>query len=99
MEKAVTIGYPLVVRPSYVLGSRAIKIVYDDRDLLRYFHSAVSVFNNAPVLLDHFLDDAVEGAVYGICDCENVLISGIIEHIEQAGCTPATRLIRYRRMR
>lgn len=85
VEKAAIIGYPLVVRPSYVLGGRAMEIVYDDTDLLRYFHSAVSVSNNAPVLLDRFLEDAVEVDIDAICDGENVLIGGIMEHIEQAG--------------
>lgn len=85
IKKAATIGYPLVVRPSYVLGGRAMKIVYDDTDLLCYFNSAVSASNDAPVLLDKFLDDAVEVDVDAICDGDNVLIGGIMEHIEQAG--------------
>ncbi|CUX96096.1 Carbamoyl-phosphate synthase large chain [Candidatus Gullanella endobia] len=85
LEKAMTIGYPLVVRPSYVLGGRAMEIVYNDLDLLRYFHNAVSVSNSAPVLLDRFLDDAVEVDVDAVCDGKNVLIGGIMEHIEQAG--------------
>lgn len=85
IEKAVLIGYPLVVRPSYVLGGRAMEIVSDEADLKRYFQTAVSVSNDAPVLLDHFLDDAVEVDVDAICDGERVLIGGIMEHIEQAG--------------
>ncbi|AFP84947.1 carbamoyl-phosphate synthase large subunit [secondary endosymbiont of Ctenarytaina eucalypti] len=85
LEKAALIGYPLVVRPSYVLGGRAMEIVYDDTDLLRYFQSAVSVSNDAPVLLDRFLDDAVEVDVDAVCDGKTVLIGGIMEHIEQAG--------------
>lgn len=85
VEKAAGIGYPLVVRPSYVLGGRAMEIVYDDIDLRRYFQNAVSVSNDAPVLLDRFLDDAVEVDVDAICDGERVLIGGIMEHIEQAG--------------
>ncbi|CUX96626.1 carbamoyl-phosphate synthase large subunit [Candidatus Doolittlea endobia] len=85
MEKAATIGYPLVVRPSYVLGGRAMEIVYDDTDLLRYFHNAINVSNDAPVLLDRFLDDALEVDVDVVCDGKNVLIGGIMEHIEQAG--------------
>ncbi|MDF7679885.1 carbamoyl-phosphate synthase large subunit [Enterobacteriaceae bacterium ESL0689] len=85
VEKAKEIGYPLVVRPSYVLGGRAMEIVYDEADLCRYFGSAVSVSSDAPVLLDHFLDDAIEVDVDAICDGENVLIGGIMEHIEQAG--------------
>lgn len=85
LEKAATIGYPLVLRPSYVLGGRAMEIVYDDADLRRYFHSAISVSNDAPVLLDRFLDDAVEVDVDAVCDGENVLIGGIMQHIEHAG--------------
>lgn len=85
VEKAAVIGYPLVVRPSYVLGGRAMEIVYDEIDLRRYFQTAVSVSNDAPVLLDRFLDDAVEVDVDAICDGEMVLIGGIMEHIEQAG--------------
>ena len=85
VEKAKEIGYPLVVRPSYVLGGRAMEIVYDEIDLRRYFMTAVSVSNDAPVLLDRFLDDAVEVDVDAICDGEMVLIGGIMEHIEQAG--------------
>jgi len=85
VAKAATIGYPLVVRPSYVLGGRAMEIVNDDVDLLRYFQTAVSVSNDAPVLLDRFLDDAVEVDVDAICDGQQVLIGGIMEHIEQAG--------------
>ncbi|VTP63774.1 Carbamoyl-phosphate synthase large chain [Leclercia adecarboxylata] len=85
VEKAKEITYPLVVRPSYVLGGRAMEIVYDEADLRRYFQTAVSVSNDAPVLLDRFLDDAVEVDVDAICDGEMVLIGGIMEHIEQAG--------------
>ncbi|MEN8175572.1 MAG: carbamoyl-phosphate synthase large subunit [Pseudomonadota bacterium] len=79
------IGYPLVVRPSYVLGGRAMEIVYEEEDLVRYMHQAVQVSNDSPVLLDRFLDDAIEVDVDAICDGENVLIGGILEHIEQAG--------------
>ncbi|HEC17144.1 MAG TPA: carbamoyl-phosphate synthase large subunit [Sedimenticola sp.] len=79
------IGYPLVVRPSYVLGGRAMEIVYDENDLRRYMREAVSVSNDSPVLLDRFLDDAIEVDVDAICDGEQVLIGGIMEHIEQAG--------------
>ncbi|MEM8028144.1 carbamoyl-phosphate synthase large subunit, partial [Morganella morganii] len=85
VERAKEIGYPLVVRPSYVLGGRAMEIVYDETDLRRYFQNAVSVSNDAPVLLDRFLDDAIEVDVDAICDGEQVLIGGIMEHIEQAG--------------
>ncbi|MDG6778223.1 carbamoyl-phosphate synthase large subunit [Thiomicrorhabdus sp. zzn3] len=79
------IGYPLVVRPSYVLGGRAMEIVYSDADLSRYMTEAVKVSNDSPVLLDRFLDDAVELDVDAICDGEQVVIGGIMEHIEQAG--------------
>ncbi|NBN73863.1 carbamoyl-phosphate synthase large subunit [Proteus sp. G2615] len=85
VEKAQLIGYPLVVRPSYVLGGRAMEIVYDEVDLRRYFQTAVSVSNDAPVLLDRFLDDAIEVDIDTICDGKQVVIGGIMEHIEQAG--------------
>lgn len=82
---AERITYPLVVRPSYVLGGRAMEIVYDEQDLRRYFAEAVSVSNESPVLLDRFLDDATEVDVDAICDGVDVVIGGIMEHIEQAG--------------
>ena len=82
---AEEIGYPLVVRPSYVLGGRAMEIVYNQDDLKRYMREAVSVSNDSPVLLDRFLDDAIEVDVDAICDGEDVLIGGIMEHIEEAG--------------
>ncbi|QFY88259.1 carbamoyl-phosphate synthase large subunit [Magnetovirga frankeli] len=82
---AEEIGYPLVVRPSYVLGGRAMEIVYDENDLRRYMREAVSVSNDSPVLLDRFLDDAIEVDIDAICDGKDVLIGGIMEHIEQAG--------------
>jgi len=82
---AEEIGYPLVVRPSYVLGGRAMEIVYDAEDLKRYMHEAVSVSNDSPVLLDRFLNDAIEVDVDAICDGTDVLIGGIMEHIEEAG--------------
>jgi carbamoyl-phosphate synthase large subunit len=82
---AEQVGYPLVVRPSYVLGGRAMEIVYSEQDLARYMREAVQVSNDSPVLLDRFLDDAVEVDVDAICDGEDVLIGGIMEHIEQAG--------------
>ena len=89
-EQAITlaneIGYPLVVRPSYVLGGRAMEVVYSDADLSRYIREAVQVSNDSPVLLDRFLDNAVEVDVDIIADREgNVLIGGIMEHIEEAG--------------
>ncbi|KGQ20213.1 Carbamoyl-phosphate synthase large chain [Lysobacter dokdonensis DS-58] len=80
------IGYPLVVRPSYVLGGRAMEIVYSDADLSRYIREAVKVSNDSPVLLDRFLDNAVEVDVDIIADQDgNVLIGGVMEHIEEAG--------------
>ncbi|HID81452.1 MAG TPA: carbamoyl-phosphate synthase large subunit [Chromatiales bacterium] len=88
-EGAVTladqIGYPLVVRPSYVLGGRAMEIVYNEDDLRRYMDEAVQVSNDAPVLLDHFLDQAIEVDIDAVCDGEEVFVAGIMQHIEQAG--------------
>ena len=85
MRLAEEVGYPLVVRPSYVLGGRAMEIVYSEEDLARYMREAVQVSNDSPVLLDRFLDDAVEVDVDAVYDGEDVLIGGIMEHIEQAG--------------
>jgi len=86
LAHASAIGYPLVVRPSYVLGGRAMEIVYSDEDLSRYIREAVQVSNDSPVLLDRFLDNAVEVDVDVICDMDGqVLIGGIMEHIEEAG--------------
>ncbi len=82
---AAEVGYPLVVRPSYVLGGRAMEIVYSEEDLIAYMEAAVSVSNKSPVLLDRFLDLATEVDVDAICDGEDVLIGGIMEHVEQAG--------------
>ena len=82
---AQQIGYPLVVRPSYVLGGRAMEIVLNDDDLRRYMREAVSVSNESPVLLDRFLDDAIEMDVDAVCDGQDVLIGGLMQHIEQAG--------------
>ncbi|MCX7136972.1 MAG: carbamoyl-phosphate synthase large subunit, partial [Proteobacteria bacterium] len=82
---AAEIGYPLVVRPSYVLGGRAMEIVHEQSDLERYMREAVKVSNDSPVLLDRFLNDAIEVDVDAICDGKAVLIGGIMEHIEQAG--------------
>lgn len=79
------IGYPIVVRPSYVLGGRAMEIVYNDEDLVHYMQTAVSVSNDSPVLLDRFLADAIEIDVDAICDSEEVFVGGIMQHIEQAG--------------
>ena len=85
VELAEEVGYPLVVRPSYVLGGRAMEIVYNETDLKIYMRDAVRVSNDAPVLLDRFLNDAVEVDVDAVCDGKQVLIGGIMEHIEQAG--------------
>lgn len=86
LEKAAELGYPLVVRPSYVLGGRAMEIVHEQRDLERYMREAVKVSNDSPVLLDRFLNDAIECDVDCIRDASGqVLIGGVMEHIEQAG--------------
>ncbi len=82
---ASEIGYPLVVRPSYVLGGRAMEIVHDQADLERYMREAVKVSNDSPVLLDHFLSDAVEVDVDCLSDGQRIYIGGVMEHIEQAG--------------
>src|SRR5690606_19518320 len=82
---AAEIGYPLVVRPSYVLGGRAMEIVHEQQDLERYMREAVRVSNDSPVLLDHFLNNATEVDVDCISDGEVVFIGGVMEHIEQAG--------------
>ncbi|MBL7252377.1 carbamoyl-phosphate synthase large subunit [Alloalcanivorax marinus] len=85
LRLAAEIGYPLVVRPSYVLGGRAMEIVYNEAELRSYMNNAVSVSNDSPVLLDRFLDDAIEVDVDAICDGKQVVIGGIMQHIEQAG--------------
>ncbi len=85
VEAAREMGFPLVVRPSYVLGGRAMEIVYSEEGLLNYMQNAVQVSNDSPILLDRFLDDAVELDVDAVCDGEQVVIGGIMEHIEQAG--------------
>ncbi|MBT8605877.1 carbamoyl-phosphate synthase large subunit [Polynucleobacter paneuropaeus] len=85
LKLAEEIGYPLVVRPSYVLGGRAMEIVHDGRDLERYMREAVKVSNDSPVLLDRFLNDAIECDVDCISDGKQVFIGGVMEHIEQAG--------------
>ncbi|HQR97681.1 MULTISPECIES: carbamoyl-phosphate synthase large subunit [unclassified Polaromonas] len=86
LEKAAALGYPLVVRPSYVLGGRAMEIVHEQRDLERYMREAVKVSHDSPVLLDRFLNDAIECDVDCIRDSEGVtFIGGVMEHIEQAG--------------
>ncbi len=85
VNQAKELGYPLVVRPSYVLGGRGMEIVINEERLRHYMKEAVAVSNDAPVLLDRFLDDAVEMDVDAIYDGETVLIGGLMEHIEQAG--------------
>ncbi len=84
-NEAKRIGYPVLVRPSYVLGGRAMEIVYNDKDLERYLKEAVKVSNEHPVLIDDFLDNAIEIDVDAICDGKEVLIGAIMEHIEEAG--------------
>ena len=85
IEAARSIGYPLVVRPSYVLGGRAMEVVYREEDLLRYMREAVSVSDEAPVLLDSFLSAAIEVDIDAVSDGEQVVIGAIMQHIEQAG--------------
>ena len=85
IKLAEEIGYPLVVRPSYVLGGRAMEIVHEQEDLERYMREAVKVSHDSPVLLDRFLNDAIEIDIDAISDGESVVIGGIMEHIEQAG--------------
>jgi len=85
LRAAANIGYPLVVRPSYVLGGRAMEIVHEQSQLERYMREAVKVSNESPVLLDRFLNDAIEVDVDALSDGEDVLIGGIMQHVEQAG--------------
>ena len=85
IRAAEEIGYPLVVRPSYVLGGRAMEIVHEQSQLERYMREAVKVSNESPVLLDRFLNDAIEVDVDALSDGEDVLIGGIMQHVEQAG--------------
>jgi len=85
VKLAREVGFPLVVRPSYVLGGRAMEVVFNEEDLRHYMTTAVSVSNDSPVLLDRFLDVAIEVDVDACCDGEDVLIGGIMEHVEQAG--------------
>jgi carbamoyl-phosphate synthase large subunit len=85
LNHAQEIGYPLVVRPSYVLGGRAMEIVHEQIDLERYMREAVKVSNDSPVLLDRFLNNAIEIDVDCLCDGQEVFIGGVMEHIEQAG--------------
>jgi carbamoyl-phosphate synthase large subunit len=85
LEQAEMIGYPLVVRPSYVLGGRAMEVVYNQEELSHYLHHAVQLSDRSPVLLDHFVSDAMEIDIDAVCDGKNVFICGILQHIEQAG--------------
>ena len=89
LEEAIVnakrVEYPLVVRPSYVLGGRAMEIVYNDDELKTYMTEAVKVSNQSPVLLDHFLNKAIEVDIDAVSDGKNILIGGLMEHIEQAG--------------
>ncbi|MCF8108761.1 MAG: carbamoyl-phosphate synthase large subunit [Desulfohalobiaceae bacterium] len=85
LDVAERIGYPLVVRPSYVLGGRGMEIVYDQEDMLNYFREAAVISPDHPILLDKFMEGAVEVDVDGLCDGEQVYLAGIMEHIEEAG--------------
>ena len=89
VEEAVAganrVGYPVLVRPSYVLGGRAMVIAYDDEEIIRYMSTAIEYSQERPVLIDHFLEDAVECDVDALCDGEDVVIAGIMQHIEEAG--------------
>src|SRR5204863_1998004 len=85
LKLAEEIGYPVVVRPSYVLGGRAMEIVHQQSELERYMKEAVKVSNESPVLLDRYLSDAIEVDVDAVSDGKEVLIGGIMEHVEQAG--------------
>jgi carbamoyl-phosphate synthase large subunit len=82
---AATIGYPVLVRPSYVLGGRAMQIVHDDQDLVQFVHEAVQVAPEHPILIDKFLEDALEIDVDAVSDGERVVVGGVMEHIEKAG--------------
>ncbi len=85
LDVAKRISYPLVVRPSYVLGGRGMEVVYNEEDLRHYLHHAVAVSNDSPVLLDKFLNDAIEVDIDAVCDGKEIMIGAIMEHIEQAG--------------
>lgn len=85
LQIASEIGYPVVIRPSYVLGGRAMEIVHDEGELTRYINSAVQVSGNSPVLIDFYLKDAIEVDVDTLCDGQNVHVAGVMEHIEEAG--------------
>jgi carbamoyl-phosphate synthase large subunit len=85
LRLAKVFAYPLIVRPSYVLGGRAMEIIFHEKELCRYMAQAEGVASDTPLLLDHFLDNAIEVDVDAICDGQDVLIGGVLEHIEQAG--------------
>src|SRR5438132_1596201 len=85
VEGARRVGYPVLVRPSYVLGGRAMVIAYDEESVIRYMKEAVEYSQDRPVLIDHFLEDAIEVDVDALCDGEDVVIGGIMQHIEEAG--------------
>jgi carbamoyl-phosphate synthase large subunit len=85
LRLARVFAYPLIVRPSYVLGGRAMQVIYNEQELVRYMQKCDMVSHDAPLLLDHFLDEAIEVDIDAVCDGKDVLIGGILEHIEQAG--------------
>ncbi len=85
LRLAKVFAYPLIVRPSYVLGGRAMQVIYNENELARYMTTNVIVSKEQPLLLDHFLDDAIEVDIDAVCDGEHVVIGGLLEHIEQAG--------------
>ncbi|MDF1654550.1 MAG: carbamoyl-phosphate synthase large subunit [Coxiellaceae bacterium] len=85
LRLAKVFAYPMVVRPSFVLGGRAMEVIYNEKELRRYMNGDVEISSDSPLLLDHFVDDAIEVDVDAVCDGEDVLIGGILEHIEQAG--------------
>src|SRR5207249_904845 len=82
---AQRLGYPVLVRPSYVLGGRAMRIVYDDQDLIQFVGEAVEVAPDHPILIDKFLEDSIEIDVDAVADAERVVVGGVMEHIEKAG--------------
>src|SRR3989441_5411179 len=85
VEGAKRVGYPVLVRPSYVLGGRAMVIAYDEESVIRYMKEAVEYSQDRPVLIDHFLEDAIEVDVDALSDGDDVVIGGIMQHIEEAG--------------
>ena len=85
LRLAKVFAYPMIVRPSYVLGGRAMKVIFNEQELARYMKTVAEVSADSPLLLDQFLDDAIEVDVDAVCDGQQILIGGILEHIEQAG--------------